>query len=142
MNMKKAYTDTGYRNANMVQCGQSQFATAKVSPSSEILESSSKSGVIEIEIKDHDHHHHHVDLAEVDLMQTSLGPHITAYNNSIKHKIQLDNVDSIDQIHDITNYLKTNKVKCFKYNYSLESNVQNFSSFQGYIKLSADGQRL
>ena len=35
-----------------------------------------------------------------------------------------------------------NRIRCFKYNYALEEIVQNFSSFQGFIKLSQDGEYL
>ena len=35
-----------------------------------------------------------------------------------------------------------NRIRCFKYNYALEEIVQNFSSFQGFIKLSQDGESL
>ena len=72
----------------------------------------------------------------LDIMQTSLGRHITEYKNSVKANTLLDDVDSVDQIHQIKRYLMDNKIKCFKYNYALEDIVQNFSSFQGYIKLS------
>ena len=33
-------------------------------------------------------------------------------------------------------------INCFKYNYALETEVQNFSSFQAKIKLSKDGKEL
>jgi len=41
-----------------------------------------------------------------------------------------------------TNFLQKNKIPCFKYNYSLDEEVQNFCSFPSYIQVSEDGEEL
>lgn len=42
----------------------------------------------------------------------------------------------------IVNKMKTTKIKCVKYNYSLAKDVQNFFQFDGLISLSEDAKRL
>lgn len=37
---------------------------------------------------------------------------------------------------------KSNKIKCIKYNYSLDKEVQSVGAFEGYFQLSKDGQYL
>lgn len=42
----------------------------------------------------------------------------------------------------IVDNMKSQKIKCVKYNYSLAAGVQNFFQFDGLITLSEDGKRL
>ena len=42
----------------------------------------------------------------------------------------------------IVNKMKATKIKCVKYNYSLEKDVQEFFQFDGLISLSDDDKRL
>ena len=51
------------------------------------------------------------------------------YNDYKKMVDSIDVIENADQILEVKAYLKKNRINCFKYNYSLESIVQNFSSF-------------
>jgi hypothetical protein len=44
----------------------------------------------------------------------------------------------IEEIYTITRYLQQNKIKCFKYNYNLDADVQRCTSFQSTLQLSPD----
>lgn len=45
------------------------------------------------------------------------------------------------EIDDIADWMCDNRFDCVKYNYSLEAEVQNFSSFNASIQLSADKRK-
>ena len=51
-----------------------------------------------------------------------LRKHSTVYENWKVEK---------EDISEIGDYLKNNRIECTKYNYSLEAKVQNFSTFDG-----------
>ena len=42
----------------------------------------------------------------------------------------------------ITSYLINNKIKCFKYNFSLENKTQKFNNQQAHIQLSHNSEEL
>ena len=62
------------------------------------------------------------------------------YKNSVE-KIEND-LKNFSLIDNIKAYLVSNKIECVKYNHSLESEVQNFDSFNATIQLSGDHKRL
>lgn len=47
-----------------------------------------------------------------------------------------------EEYYTITRYLQHNKISCFKYNYCLDSEIQNHSSFQSYLQLDPEGEKL
>lgn len=46
------------------------------------------------------------------------------------------------EYNNIKEWMYGNRIDCVKYNYSLEKEVQNFSTFDGQIQLSEDGRYL
>lgn len=46
--------------------------------------------------------------------------------------------NSPEEINILTQYIQRNKINCYKYNYSLETSVQNHLNFEATIELSAD----
>lgn len=46
------------------------------------------------------------------------------------------------EYNNIKEWMYGNRIDCVKYNYSLEKEVQNFSTFDGQIQLSEDGKYL
>ena len=63
------------------------------------------------------------------IKENILTKHIEKYKAYCTKEKNLDQEKELDNIMQITDNLVLNKVKCFKYNYSLEETVQNFSSF-------------
>ena len=60
--------------------------------------------------------------------------HVTMYNRV--------NNQSDMEIDQIKQWMVDNRIDCTKYNYSLEKECQNFSTFDGQIQLSEDGKFL
>ena len=48
----------------------------------------------------------------------------------------------MDEILLVKQYLIRNEINCYKYNYSLDDTVQNYSRFKCYIILSEDSKQL
>ena len=46
--------------------------------------------------------------------------------------------NELGELENFINHLKTQKINCLKYNYSLDDRVQNFPSFQAFLQLSED----
>jgi len=75
------------------------------------------------------------ELAESPQFKTT-NMHWEKYN---KAKAMIDEqVANIEEYIDIRSYLSKNKINAFKYNYALDSNVQNFTTFDAFIELSKD----
>ena len=45
-------------------------------------------------------------------------------------------------IDQIKKKFSKNKIKCFKYNYNIDANVQNWRQFESYMQLSKDGTEI
>ena len=48
----------------------------------------------------------------------------------------------MDEIYQLSEKLQSRRMNCFKYNYALDSEVQNFTNFQSFLQLSEDGEEL
>lgn len=59
-----------------------------------------------------------------------------------KRKLIDDQSTNVEEYIDIRSYLSKNKIRCFKYNYSLDKQVQNFECYNAFIILSSDYQHL
>jgi hypothetical protein len=46
----------------------------------------------------------------------------------------------IDEVKAVKEYLQNNKIRCIKYNHSLDPEGQIYTSYQSYILLSTDAQ--
>lgn len=51
----------------------------------------------------------------------------------LERQSKIDPIEQSDQILEVKSYLKSHRIPCFKYNYSLEDITQNFSTFQCYL---------
>lgn len=61
----------------------------------------------------------------------------------MKNKQKIDErIADVTTIDVIKERFKSNKIKCIKYNYSLDKEVQSVGAFEGYFQLSKDGQYL
>lgn len=47
-----------------------------------------------------------------------------------------------DYLQEIEEKLKNTRIKCFKYNYNIDSSIQNFDHQHGFIELTKDGESL
>jgi hypothetical protein len=63
------------------------------------------------------------------------------YSNHVKIYNRKNNNSDMD-IERIKEWMTNNRIDCVKYNYSLEEEVQNFSTFDGQIQLSDDAKFL
>ena len=73
------------------------------------------------------------------IVNSSLNYHRQKYLDMTKRKAQPINTE---EYYTITRYLQHNKISCFKYNYCLDSEIQNHSSFQSYLQLDPEGEKL
>lgn len=53
-----------------------------------------------------------------------------------------ENIEENYELIHASTYLQKHKIRCFKYNYSLETEVQNFCQFSSYLFLSKNGEEL
>ena len=65
-----------------------------------------------------------------------------AYQAYLAKMQELENRKHHDIFFESWEYLINNKIKCFKYNYCLEKDVQNQDNYQAYLKLDEKGQEL
>lgn len=73
---------------------------------------------------------------------TALDHHVSRYNEFKRTKNGIRLETKLEELSVIENRLKMTKIKCFKYNHSIDDTIQNFTSFQSYLSLSEDGQYL
>lgn len=73
------------------------------------------------------------------IVNSSLNYHRQKYLDMKKRKAQPINTE---EFYTITRYLQHNKVSCFKYNYCLDAEIQNHSSFQSFLQLDSEGEKL
>ena len=59
-----------------------------------------------------------------------------------KRKSDQANIEENYEMIHATDYLTNHKIKCFKYNYSLDEDVQNFCQFEALMYLSHGGEYL
>ena len=71
-----------------------------------------------------------------------LREHKQKYKLFLERQSKIDPIEQSDQILEVKAFLKKHRIPCFKYNYSLDHETQNFSSFQCYLQLSKDGEQL
>ena len=64
-----------------------------------------------------------------DFESSCLAPHQRKYEAFKNQKDSVSPEMLTQEITSIKNYLRDNQINCFKYNYSLEEIVQNFTSF-------------
>lgn len=50
--------------------------------------------------------------------------------------------DNIDEVTKIKEMFSLNKIKLFKYNYSMDQTMQNMPSYEGFLQLSENGKYL
>ena len=66
--------------------------------------------------------------------------------HKMKYQLYRDEVDlkkhDYDEIEKITESLKNDPIKCYKYNNNLDKSIQNFSQFDSIISISGDGKEL
>lgn len=59
-----------------------------------------------------------------------------------KAKERLSRPVSTKEFQEISEYLQYNKIKCFKYNYSLDSEKSETQSFQSYLQYNPENDSL
>ena len=53
-----------------------------------------------------------------------------------------ERLEILPYVERVKSFLTTSHIRCFKFNYSLDEDVQNFNSYEAYIALSADHSQL
>ena len=71
---------------------------------------------------------------------TLLSYHAQKYSESVE-KLKKD-LEQTDQLVVLLHQMKSHRIDCIKYNYSLDKEVQNHKSFDSHLQISEDGETL
>ena len=49
-------------------------------------------------------------------------------------------MENVSEIEEVTEFLKKTNIPCFKYNYTLDKECQNYGTLEAILELSSDGK--